>query len=289
VLEPALLLRDGRKLLYRPGEPSRFLDRLKEADIVFGGDSATLRRPAFEETVPDIGVDFEYTDRDGRRAAIELKLSSRDATPTQVAKWLSPFQRHAEHIDLQLELWVLKPDGAVLSIWSSHEAKPQNFGLYEVVWSSDSPPVEEAGIARVNSSYIERRAQRWVQEVDHLFSEVTHWAEGIGLTTTRLPYEPMHEELMHRFGVRPLPLTILTISRGKAVIATLVPVALWVVGARGRIDLVTAKESFILVNAAAFPKEARWQVLHDTASQQDLPSAFNRQFLEKILEKNEAA
>lgn len=283
VLEPALLLRDGRKLLYRLGEPSRSLDRLKEADIVSGGDNATLRRPPVDEISSHRGIDFEYVDREGRRAAIELKLSSRKATQPQVAKWLSPLQRYAKDIDRHLELWVLKPDGALLSIWSSEETEPHNFGLYEVVWNSDAPPVEEMGTSTVTSSYIEHRAQKWVQEVDRLFSEVAEWVDGLGLTTTRLPHEPMHEELMHRFGVKPLPLAMLSISRGKTVIATLVPVALWVVGANGRIDLLTERESFILINSAMFPQDARWQVLHDRNSRNGAPSEFNRKFLETIL------
>jgi hypothetical protein len=73
----------------------------------------------------------------------------------------------------------------------------------------------------------------------------------------------MNEELMQRFGVQPIELPILKIFRKQLAIATLFPVGLWVTGANGRIDLLTAKDSASIVNTSDDPDLARWLFLVD--------------------------
>jgi hypothetical protein len=69
----------------------------------------------------------------------------------------------------------------------------------------------------------------------------------------------MDEEQMQLFAVEPISLPILKISKNNNAIANVIPIGLWVIGASGRIDVLTKGRSASIVNDSDDPDVARWK------------------------------
>jgi hypothetical protein len=70
--------------------------------------------------------------------------------------------------------------------------------------------------------------------------------EGMAITG-RAP-TPMLEELMRKFNVGPAEMPTFEIVRGTERVMRVQPKGLWVIGANGRVDLITKNASYILVD-----------------------------------------
>ena len=68
----------------------------------------------------------------------------------------------------------------------------------------------------------------------------------------------MSEDPMQKFAVPDRELVILDLSRGEAPVMSIVPAGLWVVGANGRIDIITHERSAILLDASRDIGTTRW-------------------------------
>lgn len=259
VQNPALLLRDGRKLIYGSGAPTLSLGRLQKADIVSGGDNTSLSYLACRAEEPDNGHDFEFIDISGRKIAIEVKLLSRKVSDADLAKMQLLFAKQTGPDELP-ETWLVERDGSRLTIFAALQM-PKEFGLIDIVSENPAFTLDEASPGKLDSAHVEQRAKKWISDVSQLFDQAASWATALRFTTEHKPYTPMHEELMQRFGVKSLPQTLLAISKGKTVVATLIPIGLWVIGANGRIDLLTVKQNFMLINAAPYPDAADWKIV----------------------------
>jgi hypothetical protein len=60
----------------------------------------------------------------------------------------------------------------------------------------------------------------------------------------------MHEELMRKFNVPPTQMPTFEVIRGTERVMRVQPKGLWIIGANGRVDLITKKASYILVDEA---------------------------------------
>jgi hypothetical protein len=262
VIEPRLLLRDKRKLIFEPGPARRKIEPILASEIVAGGDSATPQLiDDEEESGPDTGIDFLYSDRDGQVVAVELKASRSRVSRVNVEraqKQVSGYLQSHSGID-RAEVWTLDEGGSQLTIWRDNDS--QKFGLARIETSEDNGISDAKRRRRVDSEYVEVRVNAWKNNVQVLFAEIRDWCEVAGYVTDNVSSVSMNEELMQRFGVQPVELPILKIFRKKLAVATLLPVGLWVIGANGRIDLLTARDSASIVNTSDDPNFARWLFL----------------------------
>ena len=80
----------------------------------------------------------------------------------------------------------------------------------------------------------------WERQLAALYSTVRNWlAERPELSIDLSRHVTMSEELMQKYAVADRELPVMDIMRGEEVAVSLIPRGLWLVGARGRVDLIT--------------------------------------------------
>ena len=232
LIEPRLLLKDRRKLIFEQGPARRQLSRLRPADVVAagdeGGDTFTAL-PKESDEAADIGIDFVYVDRDHERVAVELKFTRSINDLGIRGSFSQLWERLRERYSRfdRIELWSLDQN-LNLSIWSPNtNGQPNLYGLANVVDTS-SPKSSS-----LDSNGIQRRATEWREKISALFNQVTIWVRTKGYLVNRAAIIPMNEELMQLFGVAPIDLPILKILESKVLVATIVPIGLWTIGGYG--------------------------------------------------------
>lgn len=127
--------------------------------------------------------------------------------------------------------------------------------------------VEEQAPA-VDREHVERRVDDWLRRLKALYAEVTGWAVQNGWAfASDLPV-PMNEQMMQRVGLprREQQSLVLTASTQQRV--WFKPKGLSVIGANGRVDVYTLKQSLILLDMAPQFKPAMW-VLHHLPGKPD--------------------
>ena len=116
-------------------------------------------------------------------------------------------------------------------------------------------------MSEIDKKYIKSRVNDWVNRIEDLYSTVKKaLSDSEGIECKSVKYMMMHEELMQNFGVLPKKVPILDLYKNKNLIASFKPVGLWVIGANGRIDILTKSGSFILVDVAEQDNESEWKV-----------------------------
>ncbi|MCA9814147.1 MAG: hypothetical protein KC652_03465 [Cyanobacteria bacterium HKST-UBA01] len=100
---------------------------------------------------------------------------------------------------------------------------------------------------------VSERVRDWIQRLEKLQETVTTWVcnSGIeGLTVERAEPCPMQEELMVNHNVQTAEMPSFRVLRNRSQVALFRPKALWVVGANGRVDIVTQKGAPMLVDTS---------------------------------------
>lgn len=101
----------------------------------------------------------------------------------------------------------------------------------------------------ITKEHIQKRIIDWVRRLDNLYSDISAWLVNMsGYSVKTAESIKMYEELMDKYGVKPIKLKTLTVLKDKKIILTVKPIGLWVVGANGRVDILTSKESYILLD-----------------------------------------
>jgi len=137
----------------------------------------------------------------------------------------------------------------------------------------------------IDKTHIERRVEDWKKRLADLYASVD--AELSGLSDIRIEKNRstlMHEELMQKYGVSSERLPILDIYKRNKLAATFKPVGLWVIGANGRVDILTSQGSYILVDKAEYGDNPQWFVYSPKNRRTGKPfdSAFIRETLRAV-------
>lgn len=112
--------------------------------------------------------------------------------------------------------------------------------------------------ARWHQRVIER-VQDWISRLNTLKTTIEGWLPRDMSVVDRAP-TLMHEEVMRKFGVPPANMPTFEIVRDSQKLMRVQPKGLWIIGANGRIDLVTARGSWILVDQSEQLSETpNWQ------------------------------
>ena len=117
-------------------------------------------------------------------------------------------------------------------------------------------------MAEINKQYIENRVHDWVNRLNSLYTFIENSLSNnkhIAFKRNRLMI--MNEEMMHKYDVRPEKISLLDIYKDNKIVATLKPIGLWVIGANGRVDILTDSGAYIVVDIARNDQEEPyWQV-----------------------------
>ncbi|WJG22770.1 hypothetical protein [Vibrio furnissii] len=137
-------------------------------------------------------------------------------------------------------------------------------------------------MSEIDKEYIEKRVQDWVQRVNNIFSLVKDSLSGNSeIEFVESKTVKMHEELMQKYKVSPVDLPVLEIRRKNALLASFKPMGLWVIGANGRIDILTKEGSYILVDLEGKEKPSDWQIY--TPKNRKSSIAFDKDFIQGLI------
>lgn len=133
-------------------------------------------------------------------------------------------------------------------------------------------------MSKFDKQHIENKTDDWVKRVEDIYSLVkTALADSQGIECRSAGHMTMNDELMQKSGVLPKKVPILDLYKDKSLIASFKPVGLWVVGAKGRIDILTKSGSFILVDVADKDSEPDWKVFSPGSRKKGV--VFNSEFV----------
>ncbi|WP_336601903.1 hypothetical protein [Paraburkholderia bengalensis] len=124
---------------------------------------------------------------------------------------------------------------------------------------------------------------RWEKDVKQLYTDVSSWYGDIPDVKFELSRTvTMSEELMQKFAVSDRELPILDVVAGGQVLASFVPRGLWLIGAWGRIDVITQTQTRTLIMTRVENGGLEWCIVspENRRETQPLTSELMRRLLE---------
>lgn len=241
----------GPKLLFTPDIDSVLLPRVASSSDI--SEERILRTLKVANHILKIKptdcteADFSLTDPSGKEIFVELKVQ--DGPPSnRELKVIEEILRRTSERDRELEVWRFSRDEVKLDLYTLQV----NRLVHEVLRPLDVWEKTEDSIFR-RSNVVERVAD-WVQRLNVLYEEVDTWTQMMqSVRTEQTRFVTMSEELMHAYVVPDQEIPILDIAQNDTQIASLVPRGLWVIGANGRVDLITREETHILIDNDSKP------------------------------------
>ena len=115
---------------------------------------------------------------------------------------------------------------------------------------------------KVDKRQIERQVSDWKRRVAKLYSEISTWLKNTEYTLKNGHKLIMYEELMAQFGIPSTEIDTMDIYNGKSFILTLKPKGLWIIGANGRVDILTTNGNYMLVDKAEHFAPPQWKLFN---------------------------
>jgi hypothetical protein len=186
-------------------------------------------------------ADIELVDEDGTRILVEVKVREREPKARELQLGTEEIRR-AKARGKHLEIWYFNLERLNLTVMRIENSAPRFDQFVPLnVWE------------KTPSGIFERRrvveeVEDWLHRVERLYAQIQEWVSDRGdlrLDATRSV--TMSEEMMRNFAVTDRDVPVLDIVRGDHVVASFVPRGLWLIGAWGRIDVITKNMTSILI------------------------------------------
>ena len=196
-------------------------------------------------------------------ALITIKITALDKdknelasqqTPLSLGTFITPY--HKQPVLEVNKTFSLSPEIGFHNLQSSNSWK------IEIVLSNLKFNDEESLTCEyMDTSYIKQRVDDWQTRVHDLIKLIEQWSENnnsVKIKPTRK--QKMHEGLMKTFEVPMVELESADIQINSKTVIVLKPFGLWIMGANGRVDLLTAKGNFVLVDEADKFQTPKWKL-----------------------------
>ena len=122
--------------------------------------------------------------------------------------------------------------------------------------------IMEEIITKVDKQHIEQRVYDWKKRVSELYAEIKLWLKDSEYSIKLGSKQKMYEELMSQFGVPATEVDTADIYKNNQFKLTIKPKGLWIIGANGRIDILTTKGNYMLVDSAEQFAEPNWKLFN---------------------------
>lgn len=135
----------------------------------------------------------------------------------------------------------------------------------------------------IDKEYVEQRANGWIEKIQKLYSFITETLKdepSVRYTIDQTML--MQEELMERYGISPKQVPIFDLFVKNQLKATFKPIGLWVIGAKGRVDILTPKGVYILADVGEDDTDPHWTVF-TPGSAKTKQKVFDSEFVKKLL------
>ena len=267
--EPIHFLPEESPILPRVADESEVAEtRIVESLQVWGMHREETGQDQSEE--PDLVL----VDPNGNRTFVELKVRERDPKKRDLDVALE----HLKEAQIQghnLEVWHFNTERLKLIVMRFEETQLKFDELTPLnVWERTKEGVfQRQGIVD--------EVENWLRRLNQLYIDVREWLrDRSDLRCEEIRKVTMSEEVMQNFAVRDYDLNILDIIRDDEVIASFVPRGLWLIGAWGRVDVITRSNTW-LVFAIKKSNGYEWQLV--TSKDRQKRSLFDRTALLNVL------
>ncbi len=253
---------------FRPEDIKEPLPRVPDEDKVSEERLIKSLRLSGVKITPsprDAGVDLAFTDRNGHHVLVEIKVRERDALRTDFERFQQQFQDTPS--GFTQEVWNFNLERLHLQMFEIDKGRLKEVtSLHPLdVWEFN-----EDG-STFNRAQVLERVVDWEKRINKLYDKVTQWAEDAGFRTERTRKVLMSEELMQKFAVPDRELPVLDILRESQTAASFVPLGLWIIGANGRINVVTHAGTHILIDRARELGKPEWTLVNRNDRRQFSP------------------
>ncbi|MEA3642543.1 MAG: hypothetical protein VBE63_21755 [Lamprobacter sp.] len=110
---------------------------------------------------------------------------------------------------------------------------------------------------------VQARIADWLERVHDLYATIKDWVQPIeGFRVVEHQDATMYEELMHRFGISPQAMPTLDFYDDNDLIARVKPIGLWIIGANGRVDLMSRNGGAQIIDESEPFQGSKW-IAHD--------------------------
>jgi hypothetical protein len=198
--------------------------------------------------------DAELTNADGTKVLIELKLRQRDPSRRDLERQLEYLRSHKD-LDHPLEVWSFNTERLRLNIMSLDERRLFRSSVLTPinVWEKTDKGIFDR--ARVVNRLADYRTR-----VKVMFASIRDWcADQPHLRLDESRTVTLSEELMQRYAVPDEEMAILDILFDEGPVASFVPRAIWIIGARGRVDAITKNATHLIVDMG--PEKPDWRLV----------------------------
>jgi hypothetical protein len=205
---------------------------------------------------PDSSLaDLVLTDHEGVPIFIDVKIRAHSPKMRDLNAGYEQVRLGREE-GRNVEIWHFNTERLNLSIQAYDLGMPIHCKLPPVdVWEKT-----ESSLFRRDQVVAE--VARWERDIKRLYTDVSSWYGDIpGVKFEWSRTVTMSEELMQKFAVSDRELPILDVVAGGQVLASFVPRGLWLIGAWGRIDIITQTQTRMLIMMRVENEGLEWRVV----------------------------
>jgi hypothetical protein len=132
---------------------------------------------------------------------------------------------------------------------------------------------------------IRKSVDDWEQRINDLYTFIENSFNGyIEIECKKDKCMTMYEELMQKFGIEKREIPMLEVYKNRNLIIKFKPIGLWVIGANGRIDILTHLGSYILADISVKKaKKSDWIVYSPDNRQKG--EKFTKEFILELVDK----
>ena len=120
---------------------------------------------------------------------------------------------------------------------------------------------ETINISILDREDIQKKVEDWKNRIDRLYLEIKKWvSSSADYSCNSIHTTVMNEEIMQNFEIPPQQIKTLDITYNGKTILAFKPKGLWTIAANGRIDILSKKGSFMLVDFAEHFQTPNWNI-----------------------------
>ena len=209
-------------------------------------------------------ADIELIDDKGNHILIDIKVRERDPKKRDFDQGQERLKEAAD-LGQTLEIWYFNIEQLKITVMRGLGSNLQFEELTPInVWEKTDDGI-------FDRARVVEEVDDWVHRVSAVYEDVRTWLvdrPNLRFDCSRTVI--MSEELMQKFAVADREISVLDVFDGDQVVASFVPRGLWLIGAWGRIDIITRDRTRILV---ALRKEGKleWRLVTPESRQRTEP------------------
>lgn len=186
-----------------------------------------------------------------------------------ISSYITPYHKQAV---LEPNLWLTFEESYYINKDNECDHWKTTIELSNLSFSN---PNEALQITLMDKDHIVKRIIDWKKRVSNLYKESKSWIkERPDLSMTIGNPTAMYEGLMQSFQIKSTEVDTADILKGKKIMLSFKPKGLWLIGANGRVDIISRVGNYILIDIADQFEAPNWQIFRATNRQKGRP--FNQ-------------